>query len=139
MAPHSHLSIPLPALRVIDNPIPNYVYVRVLPKQILRQSGWAWFGRSLWLFPSHIKVKLTVKAQWLKGPGENTACIYMFYASQTQDRKWKVGENIIMHEKLKERESLVWNHTHLWLYWPWLVKNSIEKGHGWVWFSIRLL
>ena len=47
---------------------------RVLPRQILRQSGWAW----LWphqLISFHIKVELIVKTEWAtlpKGPGENT-------------------------------------------------------------------
>ena len=44
----------------------------------------------------------------------------------------------IMCEKLKERESLVWNHAHAWPSWPWLGKNSIEKGLGWVQFCTRL-
>ena len=44
----------------------------------------------------------------------------------------------IMCEKLKERESLVWNRAHPWPSWLWLGKNSIEKGHGWVRFCTRL-
>ena len=45
--------------------------------------------------------------------------------------------NIIMREKLKERESLVWNGAHSWPSLPWLSRNSIEKGHGWVRFFTR--
>ena len=43
-----------------------------------------------------------------------------------------------MREKLKERESLVWNCAHQWPSQPWLGKNSIEKGNGWERFSTRL-
>ena len=48
----------------------------------------------------------------------------------------------IMHGELKERESLVWNHAHLW---PTRLQAamvgqelSIENGHGWAWFHTRL-
>ena len=44
----------------------------------------------------------------------------------------------IMHENLKERESLVQNHTYPWPSQPWLGKNSIEKGHRWAQFRTRL-
>ena len=41
-------------------------------------------------------------------------------------------------KKLKERESLVWNHAHPWHSWPWLGNNSMESGYGWAHFHTRL-
>ena len=39
----------------------------------------------------------------------------------------------IMHEKMKEMESLVWNRTHLW------PNHGREGNHyGWAWFRTRL-
>ena len=55
------------------------------------------------------------------------------YQSQCYDVRF-TNANII-YERLKDRESLVWNHTYPW---PWLSNNSIQKGHEWVQFHTGL-
>ena len=44
----------------------------------------------------------------------------------------------IMHEKLKERESLVWNRAHLWSFSIEFLPNHGREGHGWAQFCTRL-
>ena len=44
------------------------------------------------------------------------------------------GANI-MHEKLKERKSLVQNHAHPWPFSIEFLPNHGWEGHGWAQFS----
>ena len=43
-----------------------------------------------------------------------------------------------MHEKLKERESLIWNHTHPWPFSIEFLRNHGQEGDGWAGFHTRL-
>ena len=46
--------------------------------------------------------------------------------------------NITVCEKLKERESLVWNRAHLWPLSIEFLPNHDREGHGWARFRTRL-
>ena len=54
-----------------------YMYIhesmcRVLPRNILRHSWWAWFGWSLCVHVKEIRLQKAWGAAMLKGPRENT-------------------------------------------------------------------